>query len=693
MEMRGRRMLVCNCETTMPLDAGKLGRACQAAGASGELSLNSELCRAQLGNFQQAILSGDRVLVACTQEAPLFSEIAAEDSPESDIAYLNIRENAGWAEQAGGPDVTAKIAALLAEAALDLPPTPSVSMKSGGACLVYGRDERALEAARQLAGRLEVTVLLSEPGEIVPPRIMDVPVFRGTIVQARGHLGSFGITVKGYAPAAPSSRARLSFEAPRDSAFSECDLILDLTGGTPLFTAGERRDGYLRPDPDNPALVQKAIFELADMVGEFSKPRYVAYDAAICTHGRSRKTGCTRCLDVCPTGAITSAGDIVEIDPYVCGGCGFCASVCPTGAASYQLPAGDGLFQRLRTLLGSYRAAGGKAPVLLLHDPRHGAEMISLIARHGRGLPGNLLPFALNEVTQVGLDFLAAAFAYGATQVVILVGPDKTGELAALGQQIGLAEAVLDGLGHGGGRVQVLDQRDPEAVEAALYGLQRRDGPPAGNFLPMGGKRARTMLALRHLHDKAPQPIELLPLPPGAPFGAVKVDTVACTLCLACVSACPTGAMVDDPGRPWLGFTEEACVQCGLCRNTCPESAITLEPRLNFTESARSAARLNEEPPFHCIRCGKPFGVRRSIERIAMQLAGKHWMFESGPQAERIMMCDDCRVVVEFEQPNTPLAGAPRPRVRTTEDDLREREIERAAAGLPPAPRNGGESS
>ena len=301
MEMRERRVLVCDCESTMPLDEGRLGKACQAAGAKGAPGLNSQLCRAQLGNFQQVILSGDPVLVACTQEAPLFTEIAAEDKPDADLAFVNIRETAGWAEQADGPDATAKIAALLAESALALPPSPTVSFASKGVCLVYGRDERAIEAAKQLSGRLEVTVLLKEPGEVIPPRVMDVPIFKGSIVQAKGHLGAFGITVNGYAPAQPSSRLAFVFEAPRDNAFSECDLILDLTGDTPLFPSHERRDGYLRPDPDNPALVQKALFELADLVGEFEKPRYVNYDAAICAHGRSRKTGCTRCLDVCPT--------------------------------------------------------------------------------------------------------------------------------------------------------------------------------------------------------------------------------------------------------------------------------------------------------------------------------------------------------------------------------------------------------
>src|SRR3546814_18837976 len=80
-------------------------------------------------------------------------------------------------------------------------------------------------------------------------------------------------------------------------------------------------------------------------------------------------------------------------------------------------------------------------------------------------------------------------------------------------------------------------------------------------FLPVGGKRSRAFLALRHLHDKAPAPVDLLPLAPGAPFGRLAVDTAGCTLCLACVSACPTGALLDDENRPWLGFREEACGQ------------------------------------------------------------------------------------------------------------------------------------
>src|SRR3546814_18030733 len=73
-------------------------------------------------------------------------------------------------------------------------------MRSEGTCLVYGRDETALEAARQLAGRLDVTLLLTRPGDVMPPRVVDVPIFKGTIVACGGHLGAFELVLADYAP-------------------------------------------------------------------------------------------------------------------------------------------------------------------------------------------------------------------------------------------------------------------------------------------------------------------------------------------------------------------------------------------------------------------------------------------------------------------------------------------------------------
>jgi Pyruvate/2-oxoacid:ferredoxin oxidoreductase delta subunit len=170
-------------------------------------------------------------------------------------------------------------------------------------------------------------------------------------------------------------------------------------------------------------------------------------------------------------------------------------------------------------------------------------------------------------------------------------------------------------------------------------------------------------------------PTDVVALPAGAPFGAVEIKVEGCTLCLSCVSACPTGALSDDPDRPLLRFAEDACVQCGLCKATCPEKVISLVPRLAFGEAATTARALKAEEPFRCIRCGKPFGVKSTIDRVVAALEGKHWMYQNAPRRlDAIKMCEDCRVAAVTEEAFDPYGAPARPKPRTTDDYLRERE-------------------
>jgi ferredoxin len=452
--------------------------------------------------------------------------------------------------------------------------------------------------------------------------------------------------------------------------------MLDISGGAPLFTVPDLRDGYLRADPGDPAAVLKAVLKARDLVGSFDKPRYVTFTADLCAHSRSRIVGCTRCLDLCPAGAIAPAGDHVAIDAHVCAGCGQCAAACPTGAAEYALPPADTLLRRLRMLLTTYREAGGRHPVVLIHDDEHGTSLIDALARFGDGLPANVLPLAVNEVTQVGLEAVAAGFAYGAVAMRFLLRTRPRHDVAGLTKTLALAEPILLGLGFGAGRAATIETDDPDALGAALRAIAVQDGAPRpASFLAVGAKRDVMRLALRELQRAAPAPVDVVALPQGAPFGAVEVNAAGCTLCLACVSACPTGALLDDPERPMLRFAEDACVQCGLCKATCPEKVITLTPQLDFRAATASARVLKEEEPFHCIRCGKPFGVKSTIERVTAKLEGKHWMFQNSAQRlDVIKMCEDCRVVAITEQQFDPYGAPPRPKVRTTEDYLRERE-------------------
>src|SRR5690606_19528033 len=192
-------------------------------------------------------------------------------------------------------------------------------------------------------------------------------------------------------------------------------------------------------------------------------------------------------------------------------------------------------------------------------------------------------------------------------------------------QTLGLAEPVLRGLGFVGERVAAIETDDPDALGEALRAMEPMlPAPRPAAFQPSGGKRDVLRVALRELHRAAPDPTDVVALPEGAPFGAVEVNTAGCTLCLSCVSACPTGALTDNAERPTLRFTEDACVQCGLCRATCPENVITLRPQLDFRAATAGPRTLKEEEPFACIRCGKPFGVKSTIERVAAKLEGNH---------------------------------------------------------------------
>jgi ferredoxin len=120
-----------------------------------------------------------------------------------------------------------------------------------------------------------------------------------------------------------------------------------------------------------------------------------------------------------------------------------------------------------------------------------------------------------------------------------------------------------------------------------------------------------------------------------------------------------------------LRFAEDACVQCGLCKATCPEKVISLVPQIDFRAATAASRVLKEEEPFHCIRCGKLFGVKSMIERAIAKLEGKHWMYQgSVSRLDAIKMCEACRVAAVTEREFDPHGAPARPTVRTTDDYL-----------------------
>ena len=642
------RLILCDCAGTQQIDAEVISKSCEIECSR----VHTELCTREIAQAAELIGQGNAV-VACGQEHAVFSEIAAElgqDSP----GFVDIRDRAGWSSD--GRDGSAKMAALVADALLPRPAAKTTDVHSEGTCLVFGRPETVFEAAGQLSTVLAVTVLVDEVCDLPLDRRYDV--IQGHMSKVSGTIGNFKVTIRDLRQLKPGGRGEFGLGDAAASGESECDLILDLSGRTPLFSAPGKRDGYVRADPGDPLAVARAVFDVSHLVGTFEKPLYIAFDPHICAHSRAGQIGCTRCLDVCPTGAIEPDGDHVTIDPMICAGCGACAAVCPSGAASYDDPPVGFMFRRIETISRVYREAGGDTPRLLVHDEEHGAEMISLSARFGGGLPADVIPLAIENLSVFGHAEMLAAVATGFATLDILLSP-KT-EREVLEREAEIANAII-----GRPLVRLLDIDDPDGLSESFV-VDELMTVVVDPVLPLGGRREVARLSAKALRpDAAETPIEL---PTGSPYGSIDVDIDACTLCLSCASLCPAGAIGDNPELPQLRFQEDACLQCGLCANICPESAISLRPRMDLSDAAFRQRVLHEEEPFACIECGSPFGVRSTVERIFSQLAGKHSMFAESTAGRLIRMCDDCRVKAQYHGASSPMRMGERPRVRTTAD-------------------------
>src|SRR5438132_4512921 len=483
MSLEGKTLKVCSCNRTIGVDAKALAKALKAGEA---LAVHDQLCRKDAGAFQAALTEPD-VIVACTQEAALFGELAEQARSSASLKFVNVRELGGWSARSG--EALPKIAALIAMAALPEPePAPAVAFKSGGELLIIGPAEAALDWAERLAGELNVSVLATQRGEL--PLERRYPVWSGRVTKLEGWLGAFEVEWRQENPidlevctrcnacvrACPESAIGYDYQVDMDKCkahracvaacgaigaidFSRAetsrrekfDLVLDLSR-QPILRLHQLPQGYLAPGAD-PLEQALAAQQLTTLVGEFEKPRFFRYREKICAHSRSSRAGCNQCIDVCSSGAIRADGDHVKVEPHLCAGCGGCATVCPSGAMTYAYPRVPDLGMRLKALLSTYRDAGGKDACLLFHDADAGRRAVLELGRR-QGLPARVIPFECFHVASVGIDLVLGAIAYGASQVRLLVTEKVAdGYVAALERQLGTAQMILSALGYAGAHV------------------------------------------------------------------------------------------------------------------------------------------------------------------------------------------------------------------------------------------------
>ncbi|MDK9556222.1 4Fe-4S binding protein [Marinobacter sp. M216] len=653
-----KTLLLCTCDKSQSLDH----KALQTAAAAEQVIVVDQLCGNDMKTAAEHLGGSSEVLIACGQQAALFErlseDIYSEIQHSAPLSSIDIRDRAGWSAPNASPKrIHAKQAALIAAAQLPAPMAPVKTIQSSGVCCIVGPTEQAIRMAELVQDELGVTCIVNDSGPIQLPSA-GYDVARGQLTAAQGALGNFKLEFVQLQTLNPSGRGALGFGEIKATARSECDIFIDLRGIGPAFPSHEKRNGYFWADPAKTGELERIALTARDRVGEFEKTVFFRLEESLCAHSRANQTGCTRCLDVCPTEAIFSAGDHIQIDSDICAGCGSCAAVCPTSAVTMNETPFEAITQYLEVMARVYREHTSEAPRLVFHTLSAGAEAIVYLARYDDGLADDLIPLGLEHVDRIGHAEIMAAFGAGYAEVLILA--DNEIDRRAVTAEVELAQAMLKGTHNSPSRVRVI-----EAIELCAAGDNA--GRVSEPVLLVGGRRDITRVTVAAMADRIEAPI---PLPVGAPYGAIEIDSDKCTLCLACVSLCPTGALGDHPDRPEVQFTENACVQCGVCDSTCPETAITLKPQLDVSKDALSARALHGEEPFECISCGTPFGVASTINRIVEKLENQHWMYTNADNVQLIKMCDDCRVKAQYHTDNSPMAGGERPRVRTRDDYL-----------------------
>ena len=698
----------------MPLNAKVLGEALNEA-----LTLHTTLCRREAGAFQNAALvaasSGDDLVVACTQESRLFTELAeqTEGMPalqqrhqERPIRFINIRETGGWSKDAD--KAMPKIAALLALARLPDPePVPTVTFKSAGRLLIIGPLDEAEAHAGALDDVLDVTVFAQGPGSQGGAQERRYPVLSGQIESLNGWLGAFDIGWSRNNPinldlctrcnaclaVCPEGAIGLDYQidsalckSTRDcvkvcdvagaidfsrkpsSQSEKFDLILDLRPASnqlATFTQHAPPQGYFRL-PSLAGLNElQTLLKLRELVGEFEKPKFFNYKQKLCAHSRNKQVGCNACIEVCSALAISSevARQQIKVNPNLCVGCGACTTVCPTGALTYAYPRASEQGAKLKLLLQGYARAGGKDAAVLLHSQEGGTQLVNALGRAAqlrknvRGVPARVMPVALWHTASIGLDVWLTAKAYGASQVWVLMTAEEAPQYRhAVRAQMDVAQAILNGLGYAGQHFKIIEAgpaSDPQAISALDAALQAPVAQCVGRATSFAVQAdKRATLDLALDH--------LLELAPK------KAEQIALP------AASPFGT---------LQINKDTCTLCLSCVSACPASALldnALMPQLKFIEKncvqcglcastcPENAITLQprllltpERKEARTLNEAKPYACVRCSKPFGTLKAiegmlGKlagHSMFQ-GEALERLKMCGDCRVIDIYSSQN-----------------------------------------
>lgn len=292
----------------------------------------------------------------------------------------------------------------------------------------------------------------------------------------------------------------------------------------------------------------------------------VTVDRSSCARHRCKHNECSKCLDVCPTSAISWSEQGLSITSTCCTQCLRCLSVCPT--AAFRAPE----FSLLQTLAD---LSGHPEPVL-------GCNHRSDSMAHGRFpclgyLAHPELMMLLSLIFVEGLQ-INLTCCQDCPKGHILKGVyDTHARLTSLNYDHNISLVTNQ---------QELDYRPAAISRRELFSFFRDRSTRAAAVMV---DRLQTGTATQSYGNKKLPKVRamlieaLITLPPVQQkvfaeqiYGQVSF-TSTCTACGGCSGICPTGAIQPAEMRMDIPvFDEKKCVSCGSCQAFCFKKGVTL---------------------------------------------------------------------------------------------------------------------
>ncbi|WP_224448796.1 hydrogenase iron-sulfur subunit [Haloprofundus salilacus] len=697
---------VCSCGDTCDID---LERTRDGVRDVDVVASSTLLCEDGLPAMAQLVdeYELDQLLVTAPDDGcqRRFRALAEEKGlhPEA-TSFVDHRAGAGWVhDRDAATDKTARLlnarrAGLEHEAA-----SRSVTQDAGDAVVVVGD----AETAAALADSAKVT-LVADGRDFHDSDVdlSDVTVERGRVVGVEGEFGEFRLTLHSEVTDDCVSCMKCVKEGPEGMLTRyPVDIDPDAPGGEweqccptdAIDRSGIERaievDQVVYPEGSSAARGGRlgyytgpvdagTVAAVESLLGGVTKPKHLDLDLDVCAAGESSQQGCTACTDACPHDAVRRPTvDSVEFDEVACQDCGACTSACPTGATMLREPSNERLAREVEALLDVEEQGGGwlfsrgekgiETPVVAFVCSERAADALRAYGR--RAASGTdltyppVLPVSVNCTDTVGEAHVLHALAAGADGVAVVgcgdsclhSGPDPKAELV---ERLNRATADL-GLGD---RTAFFapDPAEHESfvaeLEAFVDGLSETP-IPAGEHRATGVVRDDKPNPAFNTHDWALESVRAIVARTDPDrdvirgletFGLMDVSE-ACNLTPTCSTLCPTNAIrrTDDGD---LQFSHEDCVNCGLCEEGCPETAITIETGLDLARlpernSGERWETVYEGEMVECVRCGKPFASRGSIEKVKGEVGDVVEGIAPGADASVFDYCGDCRARLLFE--------------------------------------------